>query len=68
MTGEVHTGFWWGDLRERDCWEDLDLDWRIRLKFIFKKWKGVGMDWLDLVEDWDRWRALVNAVMNFWVP
>jgi len=27
-----------------------------------------GMDWIDLAEDRDRWRALVNAVMNLWVP
>jgi len=27
-----------------------------------------GMDWIDLAEDRDRWRALVNVVMNLQVP
>jgi len=27
-----------------------------------------GMDWIDLAEDRDRWRTLVNAVMNLRVP
>jgi hypothetical protein len=26
----------------------------------------VGMDWIDVAEDRDRWRGLVNAVMNHW--
>jgi hypothetical protein len=28
---------------------------------------GVGVDWIRLVQDRDRWRAVVNAVMNLWV-
>ena len=27
-----------------------------------------GMDWIKLAQDRDRWRALVNVVMNIWVP
>jgi hypothetical protein len=45
----------------------LVLDGRTILKWIFKKWDG-GMDWIDMAQDRDRWRALVNAVMNLRVP
>jgi hypothetical protein len=27
-----------------------------------------GMEWIDLAEDGDQWRALVNPVTNLWVP
>jgi hypothetical protein len=26
-----------------------------------------GMDWIDLAQDTDQWRVLVNTVMNLWV-
>jgi hypothetical protein len=47
--------------------EDTGVDGRIILKLIFEKWDW-GMDWIDLAQDRDRWRALANAVMNFLVP
>jgi hypothetical protein len=30
--------------------------------------RGDGMDWIDLAQDRDQWMALVNTVMNLWVP
>ena len=35
------TEFWWGNLRERDHWGDPDVDGRIILRWIFRKWEGV---------------------------
>jgi len=47
--------------------EDLGLDGRIILKCIFNTLGG-GRNCFDLAQDMDRWRALVNAVMNLRVP
>jgi hypothetical protein len=43
--GEACTGFWWGNLRERDHWGDPGVDERIILRWIFRKWDvGYGLD------------------------
>jgi hypothetical protein len=65
--GEVHTGFWLGNLRGRDHLVDPGVNGKVILKWIFKKWDG-GMDWIDLALDRDRWRALVNSVMKLRFP
>jgi hypothetical protein len=38
----------------------------IKMDLGEKRWGGV--DWIDLAQDRDLWRALVNMVMNLWVP
>jgi hypothetical protein len=43
--------------RQRRRWEDIKMG-------VMEVGCG-GMEWIELVQDKDRWRALVNAVMNF---
>ena len=57
----MYTGFWWGNLRERAHLEDPGIDGKI----ILDGYSGRG---IDLAQDRGRWQALVNAVMNLWVP
>ena len=39
--------------------------WEVNIKMDLQEdGLGGGMDWIDLAQDKDRWRALVNAVMN----
>jgi hypothetical protein len=46
--------------RPRRRWED-------NIKMDLQE-VGWGMDWIELAPDRDRWRALVNAVVNLRVP
>jgi hypothetical protein len=47
--------------RPRRRWMD-----NIKIDLLEIGWSGV--DWIDLVQDRHKWRALVNAVMNLRVP
>jgi hypothetical protein len=52
--GEVHTVFWWGNLRNRDDFEGPGIDGRIILKWIFRKWDGeirTGLIWVRIWTD-----------------
>jgi hypothetical protein len=47
--------------RPRRRWED-------NIKMGLQEVGCVGMDWINLAQDRDSWRALVNAAMNIRVP
>jgi hypothetical protein len=59
----MHIGYWWENQKERDHLEDQDVDGWTILKWILE-----GLDWIDMAEDMEQWRALVNTVLNLRVP
>jgi len=67
VRGEAYTGFWWGNMRERDPLGGPRRKWEDNIKTDLQE-VGFGMDWIELARDRDRCRALVGAVMNLPVP
>ena len=58
---EICTGLWWGNLKETDHLEGIDV--RIILKWILTN-KVEDVDWINLIYDHDKWQVLVSIVMN----
>jgi len=47
----VYTGFWWGELKGKKHLEDLGVDGRMILRWIFRKWDvwaWTGLIWLRI--------------------
>jgi hypothetical protein len=42
--------------------------WKDNIKMDFREVGWRGVDWIDLAQDRDRWRAVVYTVMNLRVP
>jgi hypothetical protein len=63
----MHTVFWCGILRETGYFEESGVDWRIILRWVFRKWDG-DVEWSDLAQNSDVLWALVIAVMNHRFP
>jgi hypothetical protein len=66
--GEVHTGIWWGKLKERDQLEDQGVNGVDNIRMDLQGVECGGVDWIDVAQNRDRWRALVNSLINFRVP
>jgi len=42
--------------------------WEVNIKMDLQEVEGGRGDWMELAQDWERWRALVSTVRNFRVP
>ena len=58
----MYRGLWWGNLRRPRRRGEKNT------KMDLQKVGCWIVDWIELAQDRDRWRALVNAVMNLRVP
>jgi hypothetical protein len=52
--GEVHRGFWWTSLRERDHLEYPCKKWKNNIKMDLREVGWVCMNWIDLVQERER--------------
>jgi hypothetical protein len=58
----MHIGFWW-EIQKRSLGRP-----RRRWEDNIKMNRMSDMDWIDVAQDRDQWRALVNTVTNLRVP
>jgi hypothetical protein len=50
----MHIGYWWESQKERDRWEDQDVDGWTILRWILERWVGmvgIGSIWLRIGTD-----------------
>jgi len=66
--GEAYTGFRCGTLRERGHFARPRQRREDNIEMDLQEVEFGGMDWIEVVQERDRWLALVNAVMNLRVP
>jgi hypothetical protein len=66
----MHIGYWWESRKEGDHWEDRDVGgWGVdNIKIDLREIRWDGVDWIDLAQDRDQWRAFASTVMNLRVP
>jgi hypothetical protein len=60
--------FWSENLKGRDHSEDIDVDGKIILEWIFGKVGWEVEERMLLFRDRDQWWAVVNTVINLWLP
>jgi hypothetical protein len=64
----VYTGFWREKPEGKRPFGRSKCRWKDNIKMDLQDLGCGGMDWIELAQDRNWWRALVNAVMNLRVP
>jgi hypothetical protein len=62
---ETCTGFSWGTLKRKRPLGRHRRRWEDNIKMDLQEVGCGGMNWIELAQDRESWRALVNAVINF---
>jgi hypothetical protein len=63
----MHIGYWWESQKERDPLGRPRRRWVDNIKMDLREIGWDGVDWIELAQNRDQWRALVNTV-NLRVP
>jgi hypothetical protein len=61
-------GYWWENTEGKKPLGRPRCRWVDNIRIDLREIGWDGMDWIDLAQDRDQWRALVNAVMKLRVP
>jgi len=68
VIGEAYSGLCWGKPERHRSFGRSRRRWEDNIKMGLQEVGCEGVDCIELAQDRDRWRALVNAVMNLRVP
>ena len=64
----MYTELWWGNLKGKRPLGKPRRRWEDNIKMDLHEVGCGDMDWIELAQDREKWRALVTAVMNLRVP
>ena len=64
----MYTGFWWGKSEGKRPLGKLRRRWEDNITLDLQEVECGDMDWIELAQDRDRWRAIVIAVMKLRIP
>jgi hypothetical protein len=64
----MNIGYWWERKEGKRPLGRPRCRWVDNIKMNLREIEWDGVDWIDMAQDSDQWRNLVNTVINFRVP